>query len=415
MGTLLVTADALRDFIAARAIPLPHFDGATLDIEHFAPLDARLAQTDYVALGELNHFIHQKSDFRLWCARWLIDRSWSTFAEELGWSDGVRANRYLATGDEGELDRLPSFGYEGHLRSDRDDRPGGILKVENYPTREFVAEQKRFYRGIRGASNGTACLAGIDIDGLPGGSYEDIVHTLAGRDASDFLRALARVPGETATQEALRLRNARTLIALDWPPSVAASLDALAESLDYIARTYSAKSYDALRPGMAFRERAMKRRLGEAQRLLNTDHLVLMGHALHLAKRDEALPRGSVGPGGGLEASLGQWLTHAQGKRLLTIWLMYGEGEDNQPLANLPRRADYPRGTLNAMLHKLTDTPLLFFPPDAPELFARPVKLGQMYNSVLETHLAEQADAVVFLPVVSPLRDDFGLKAPLPP
>src|SRR5262249_5495445 len=149
-------------------------------------------------------------------------------------------------------------------------------------------------------------LAGIDIDALPGGAYDDICCMLdeSGLTATEFCAALVRQCGESATDEAKRLRAARTILPKAAPPSVAAALDTLAESLDYIAMTYTAQSYDAVRPGMAFRERAMKRRLTEAGRQLGTGQFVLMGHALHLAKDDSRISGTGVGPGGDAEPSL---------------------------------------------------------------------------------------------------------------
>src|SRR5581483_3398145 len=186
----------LDRFVERHAIALLHFDGTALDPELLAPLDARLADAEVVFLGELNHFIHEKTDFRLFCARYLLSRGWINFAEELGWSDGFRIDRFLKTGDGREFERLPSFGYEGHLRNDRDDRPGGILKVEMYPSAEFVAEERRFFEGVRAAEPRTR-LAGIDVDGLPGGGYEDIAQLLddAGIAAAAFRAALKRLSG----------------------------------------------------------------------------------------------------------------------------------------------------------------------------------------------------------------------------
>jgi erythromycin esterase-like protein len=406
VGTLFVKD--LDRFIATHAIRLPD-DLVRADPSVLAPLDARLGGADIVALGELNHFIHEKSDFRILCSRYLVSRGWRSFAEELGWSDGWRIDRYLRDGDESAFERLPSFGYEGHLRTDRDDRPRGILKVESYPSSEFVAEQRRFYRDLRVASGAAgAQLAGIDIDGLPGGSYEDIAELLGeaglGDEARAFTALLARIPGETAQQEAARLRRARALIRPHWPPAIAAALEALAESLDYIAITYVATTYDGIRPGMAFRERAMRRRLYAARELMRATRVVVMGHALHLAKDDRATVGAvGVGPGGDVEPSLGHALVQQDRLKLVSVWLLYGAGEDCQPLGSLPRTANYPPDTLNARLAAFA-SPLLFFPSDAPDLFARPVRIGHMYNAVFETALIQQVDAVVFLPRVTPLR-----------
>lgn len=397
-----MSADALHRFIDARAIRLPS-DVSRAHPALLEPLTERLAGHDVVALGETNHFVHEKSDFRLLLARWLVRQGWLDFFEEIGWSDGYRVNAYLATGDERQLDRLPSFGYTAHLRNDRDDRPGGILKMEHYPTEAFLAEQKRFYRGLRDESGGRARLAGIDIDALPGGGYEDIAALIPPGDgnADAFLRGLRRVPGETARDEAARLRAIRP--PSNWPGSIVEALAALSNSHDYIARTYSARTYDAVRPGMAYREEEMKRRLLAAARLFDSKRFVVLAHALHLAKDDGAIVSSGVGPGGNRVDSLGHWLTHAQRRKVFAVWMIYGGGEDCQPLPSLPCHARFAANTLNSALRAF-DVPLLFFPSDAPELFGRPMKIGHIYNAVFETPLAAQADAVVFLPKVSPLR-----------
>ncbi len=359
-------------------------------------------------LGETNHFVHEKSDFRLLLSCVLMSEGWACFLEELGYSDGIRVDRYLRSGDEHELERLPSFGYTAHLRSDRDDRPGGILKSEAYPTEAFLWEQKRFYRGLRSeaARNGVQVhLAGIDIDGLPGGSYEDVAELIpaAVSKSHPFLEALRRVPNESAGDEAARLRTALRLLPEDWPSEIAESVRALSESLEYIAMTYSAQSHDALRPGMAFRESAIKRRFRAAKTKFADAKLVLMAHALHLAKDDSAITAGGVGPGGGQTSSLGHWLTQEEKEATFSVWMLYGAGEDSQPLASLPRRANFPARSLNAMLSRQGKA-FLFFPTDAPELFRPPCVVGHMYNALFETSLLLQADAVVFLPHVTPLR-----------
>ncbi len=398
----------LADVIARDAIPLADpFDGATADTAPLAVLDAALADADVVCLGEMNHFVHEKSDFRLWCARWLASRGWTRFAEELGWSDGVRVSRYLRSGDESEFARLPSFNYRGHLRADRDDLPGGILKAsrENYPVDAFVAEQSRFYSGLR-ASGGTA-LCGIDIDGAPGGAYEDVGAWLAPfadhPAVGAFLQRLARMPGEDAQEESARIR------ALDCAPlsavvgdrlarDVRYALNALSDSLAYIALAYDAPSYEALRPAMAYRENAMKRRFRAAQDV-EGERLVLMGHALHLAKTDPSVS--GVGPGGGQVSSLGRHLVRERGLKMLSLWMLYGAGEDSQPFPDLPRRAAYGKHTLNAALAG-RGAPLLL--PLTDPIFRKSTDIGHMYNATVSLVPADVADAIVFLPRVSPLR-----------
>ena len=188
------------------------FDGETTDLEALALLDAAIAGADLVFLGATDHFIHEKADFRLLFCRYLASRGWRSFAEELSWSDGARVARYLASGDESVLPSLSLFGYLGDLRDDRDDRPTGVFKAsfDVYPGALMAAEQGRFYRGLRHTAGGLPlAYHGVDIDALPGGAYADIGHHLAPfaerPEVAAFLAALARVPGETAAQEAARL------------------------------------------------------------------------------------------------------------------------------------------------------------------------------------------------------------------
>lgn len=391
----------IDDWARRAAITL---DGARPDL---SALDDRIAGCEAIFLGELNHFIHEKSAFRLAFAPYLLSRNWRAFAEELGWSDGLRVQDYLDTGEASRLERLVTFGHDAHRRADRPDRMGGILKpsAAAYPTQVFKAEHSRFYAGLRAAAQGqgvAVSLRGIDIDALPGGAYEDLAAWLTPAELAD----LARVPGETAPQEAARLRRAAARFR-DRPEAIAL-LAALADSLDYVARTYEAADMDALRPGMAFREDCMKRRAADAFALrpAGTPGLVVMAHAFHLAKDDRLFVQGigGVGPGGGVVPSLGHHLVQERGLRAYSVWMVYGEGEDSQPFPNLPRKASYPADSLNRRL-ALFDRPVLLPLHDAPAaLTDQPIGVGHMYNAVVPTRLKGQMDAIYFLPRATPLQ-----------
>ena len=128
----------------------------------------------------------------------------------MGWSDGRRIERYLATADAALLDSLSLFGCRDDLRHDRDDRPTGIFAAsfDTYPRETMRAEQERFYQALR-ATDAPIRYFSFDIDALPGGGYGDIAALLApfqGTAAVDaFLCALARTPGESAIEESRRL------------------------------------------------------------------------------------------------------------------------------------------------------------------------------------------------------------------
>ena len=72
----------------------------TADVEKLSFLDSYLENKRIVYLGEEDHWIHEKSDYRLLLLQYLVSRGWRYIGEELGWSDGIQIDRYLETGEE---------------------------------------------------------------------------------------------------------------------------------------------------------------------------------------------------------------------------------------------------------------------------------------------------------------------------
>ncbi|KPU44375.1 hypothetical protein OXPF_25450 [Oxobacter pfennigii] len=169
------------------AVMFDYLDGMNADIEKLSVLDNLLADKRVVYLGEEDHWIHEKNQYRILMLRYLFSRGWRYVGEELGWSDGIRISRYLETGDLSHLDRIATFGYRGDVREDREDKPTGILKdsSDNYPVEEFKAEQIRFIKALKNI-NGN-CLEGsrrihffgFDVNAVPGGGYKDIQELLS--------------------------------------------------------------------------------------------------------------------------------------------------------------------------------------------------------------------------------------------
>ena len=129
---------------------------ARADVEALAWLDPLVARKRFAFVGEANHFVHEKLGYRLFVTRYLASRGFTVLLEELAWSDGVRIDRYLRSGDEAWLERVGTFGYEGDARPDRDDRWTGYLAQarERYPTAAFKHEHVRCC--ARCASSGRA-------------------------------------------------------------------------------------------------------------------------------------------------------------------------------------------------------------------------------------------------------------------
>ena len=349
-----------------------------------------------VFLGETNHFVHQKVDFRAFWLSWLAGQRKLVVAEELGWSDGRRVASYLFQHDEAALDRVATFGFAGHLRQDRDDSLQGVFSQSDYPSELMKAEHTRFYRMLRDLP-GLDSFIGMDIDS-PGGGYQDLVAS-----APELAGRTGRVTGETLLEEAARLE--RLLPELE--PSNAPGREdllCLIESLRYTDLVQQAEDYEAVRPAMSFRESCMKRRISALLRDLPDDcTLVLMGHAFHLARDDAGIEQQGVGPGGDLSSSLGHYIVHELGEEPMAIWMLYGSGTDSQPLTDLPRQASYPPDSINRMLADHIKRPVILpvTVDVAPHLDS--VSVGHLYNVCVKVDLARQADAIMFFPQVTPL------------
>jgi erythromycin esterase-like protein len=406
-------------------------DGLRADPEKLGIFDTLLAACNTVFLGEMNHFIHEKSDYRLLLVRYLQSRGWRYYGEELSWSDGWRVREYLVGGDEARLQRVATFGYKGSRRKDRDDEPTGMFKesFEKYPYALFRAEQERFYRALRVLNTERVTtdrikLFGFDIDAAPGGAYEDIADMLRPYGNSgavrQFLGALARVPGETVDEEVQRLEQvgARTPqlrghVGARVDVEVAAAITTMRESLGYIKITYPAKDLAGVRPGMALREDIMKRNVKRALDYIGpAEGCVFMAHAMHLAKNDELMrERGAVPPGGTLTPSVGHYMTQELGRKVLSVWLLYGGGHDSQPYVGAPQVANYPADTINKILldYVQSNAPnkVLVIPtgPNGPEIFDKPIGIGHMFNSVFYSPLSRQVDVLCFVPEISPMRE----------
>jgi hypothetical protein len=128
-----------------------------------------------------------------------------------------------------------------------------------------------------------------------------------------------------------------------------------------------------------------------------------MAHAFHLAKDDRRIHGIGVGPGGDQVSSLGHHLVQERRLAPFSAWLVYGEGEDSQPFPDLPQRASFPPESLNRRLAEVGGP--LVVPVPASGAFDDDVGVGHLYSQVVPVHLPSEADALFFVPRVSPLRE----------
>jgi hypothetical protein len=402
-----------RAYASERAVAFSDLEAIDDNARQLSILDPLVIGKRFAYVGESDHFIHEKYGYRLTILKYLASRGFTHVGEELGASDGMRIARFIETGDEAQLERVTIYGYSGANRRDRDDTPTGILRGsfgDAYPTALFAAEQKRFARGLRKIG---VKFFGFDIDPLPGGGYEDLAGILDSMPADATINrirgALARVQGETIDAEIARLDDALRLIDASPFDALRYCATCLRDSFEYVRITYPAKTFDALNPGMAFRERYMHR---QVDRMLGqmraNEKLALMSHNMHLCRAPEAVAGSDAGagPGGKTDPPLGAWLAARYPGEIFSVWMLIGPGHDSQPFPTLSKEIREKSGTLNSILGEIGDRFLLPINSADPRarLLTENIEIMHDGNGGVRTAIARQADAIFFVRDVSPLR-----------
>lgn len=208
-----------EDFLAwvkQRAIPLDTLDWQKIDLEPLGILDELLDGKRIVYLGEPDHYIHEKNEFRLILIRYLFEKGWNHIGMEMGLSDAKKMDRYLETGDEAILDRIAIYGYEGDARDDRDDSVQGLTDDSNPEFRKKATAESRWFLSRLRLLN-ESCPSdhprlhwfGYDVSFKPGGGYVDAARILESHAAhplvQELTKRMARVEGESRLEESERL------------------------------------------------------------------------------------------------------------------------------------------------------------------------------------------------------------------
>ena len=414
----------LRAWVSEHAIRLELPILCERNFERLGVLDAAVGSKRIVYLGEPDHFVHEKYDYRLLMLRYLVSRGWNHIGEEMGLVDGYRINQFLAGGDSDFLDRVPMFGYKGGQRTDRDDSATGLLKdsFTAFPLAPFVAEQKSFACGLRDIAASGVNFFGFDIDALPGAGYETLTEMLVPVAdhalGANILAMLVRVPGETRVEEVARLDSANRMIdaelaALSRLLGAARAADiarfarALRDSFHYTQAAYPVSDWPSLNVGMALREESMHRnvtaRFAEAG---ENAKAVLMSHNLHLAKDFDRI-KGSIGagPGGGRVPALGTYVNRMFPEKVFSVWMLCNRGRDCQPFSFSTCEIKPVEGSLNSILGEIG--PALILPLRAnepmPALLNSKMLIQMDGQPGVRASIAEQADAIFFIVEVSPL------------
>ncbi|HBC91573.1 MAG TPA: hypothetical protein DCZ10_01355 [Pelotomaculum sp.] len=418
------------DWACENAAMFDSLDGMNADIEKLSVLDDLLADKRVVYLGEEDHWIHEKNEYRILMLRYLFSQGWRYVGEELGWSDGVRIDHYLETGDLSYLDRIATYGYRGDVRDDRGDKPLGILKdsSDNYPVKEFKAEQIRLAKALRNFNEN--CLTeskrihffGFDVNAAAGGGYKDVQELLSPVqnlfELAELQKLLAIVPYETIEQEINRLShvldiiNAKMIVLKEiLGEKRYAQLQqwilTMRDSFDYFRLANPATDYKALNKAMAAREELMYCHVKfMLSQMGPKDKLVLMGHNRHLSKDIGKIKNlGASPPGGKLVPSLGTLINRLLPGQVFSIWMLHDHGKSSQPFTWLSNEYTSKPGSLNAILAEVGSTYLLpTVTSDARAcLLKSEMDVVGLYNTTFRTSISKQTDAIFFTREVNPL------------
>jgi erythromycin esterase-like protein len=347
--------------IAAAAIAFDPSATGPLPPEVAIEVDRAFEEHQVLALGEGDHFIREKYDYRLALLRHLVERHGVRHVSlEMGASDAGRLDRYLETGDDAWLHRVVLYGYRGDTEDERREL-GPVTQATRRPCDDAWAEAERaFFRELRSisvralASRGERIhLHGFDYDAAPGGGFADARDALASCTTSEEatkLRADVTPPrGTSAEREIVRLEGlvARidavraTLDAACGAPNVETARAAL-EQLVFSYRTFfewHASMQDRSPDGPArvhrmfvAREARMAASLSRWRANLRAgERVVLLAHDLHVARDSEVLRYGPASHDGAMWTSLGTYIAREQPGSIWVAWLLYGEGTRYAP------------------------------------------------------------------------------------
>ncbi len=175
------TEDAWVDWAAEHALILNSVDWPGTTPQELRSISDDLERARVVFIGEPDHYIAEKYDYRLLLMRALFEHGYRHIGMEMGLSDGMRIDRYLETGDERYLDRVALYGYRGDARPDRASIPPPLEAVAGQPFYDsFISEERAFLRRLReinaalGPGEERLHWFGWDIDvTAPGGGYTE--------------------------------------------------------------------------------------------------------------------------------------------------------------------------------------------------------------------------------------------------
>jgi len=413
------------EWVQEAARPVAHLDWRRGDAVDFSFLDQALEGKRIVYLGETDHWVAQRMEFRLLLIQELRQRGFHRIGMEMGLADGKRMDRYLETGDEAWLDRVALYGCEENLRQDRDDHVPGWTDAGGELIDRALAEARWFLTELRAMNEQLAPgeprlrWFGYDLSFRPGGGYEDARELLAPhrgeRLVQLILRQMELVPGETRLEEAARIERVVGVIDLGKAPltellgpagalELRRSLQRMADAFRFIDGLQDlGDGYDPVqvKAALSARERRMAHNFDEHLAEWPADEkLILLGHALHLAQDSTNVHDDNFIT---LWEAIGTSLAKKLPGEVYGIWAMHRRGEHGAPQAVPPiRHLNAPPG---AVEHLLAEAGPLFLLPlgggDPRETWLSQERKFTFHGTEGRAVLPDQVNCLFFLEVTT--------------
>jgi erythromycin esterase-like protein len=407
-------------------------DGNSVDPDCLSFLDDLLAGKRIVYLGESDHWVNQKYDYRLMLIRHLFDKGWRRIGMEMDYCDGKRIDRYLETGDPSHLKRVALYGYKGGWREDRDDIPDGFPGLNNQEFRKaFLFQEHKFLGELRslneslGSRSKRLSWFGFDIGILPCVGYEDALEILAEYSHESVIQDLAeriqRVEGESRTEEIRRLEKLLGFIEIKSQSinrilgsrQAGSLLRTLQHQVDYLyfaeAANMGPRTMEWFH-GLVRREQRMARLMDEILADLPPgEKIILMGHNLHMSKNSEEIVLGPIGSAApNLWTSIGTYVERKYPGDVYSVWMMYDHGRHGTILS--PEGVGIVESNPACVEHLLARVGGLFLLPlgsgEDGESFLQEKQHFLQNGSIASGVIAEQADALFFVREVTELEGE---------
>ncbi len=389
-----------------------------------AALDRMLVGKRYVFLGEPDHCIVEKYPFRLTVLQHLFARGWRHIAMETGRSLGWRVDRFFETGDASHLhDEPPPSSPDVAIHG----KTLGFIDRHENP----FHEQLRRLSESRAQGTPRLHYWGYDLDlGMPLGSIEPIQQLLEGHSgqAHELLSAIGKLKGLSTDEQLAQIETLRDNLAAGANTLAGGTFDELQSWLSFLHDSVAAEKRPRLnqdprghRLWRAERERLMMRYLDEIVGALGADErLILMGHNGHLSKDASRLwfhPQQSgfwgfrswlralgyeaffklTGYPANMGDSVGAHLHRRFPGRVLSIWMLYGQGSLMTPKG--PRTVRLRDDTVESLLAQVGDRfllPLDEANPEAKTILCR-ANIRSAQGECASADLTAQADALYFV------------------